>query len=83
MLTRLRAELGPAVVVISHDLASMAGVVDRDVVLYEGQVVEQGPAERVLSAPEHEYTQLLIAAAPASVRERLRATSTGAMSVFT
>jgi ABC-type glutathione transport system ATPase component len=63
MLGTLRDELGVAVVIISHDLASLAGIVDRVVVLYEGAVVEQGAAEQVFSAPEHEYTQLLLAAA--------------------
>jgi ABC-type glutathione transport system ATPase component len=73
-LRRLRDELGPALVIISHDLTSMVGVVDRVAVLYEGAVVEQGPAAAVLADPQHEYTRLLIAAAPASVRERLRET---------
>jgi ABC-type glutathione transport system ATPase component len=63
MLGELREELGVALVIISHDLASLAGVVDRVVVLYQGAVVEHGPAEQVLSAPEHEYTRLLLAAA--------------------
>jgi ABC-type glutathione transport system ATPase component len=71
MLGRLREELGPALVIVSHDLTSLVGIADRVVVLYEGEVVEQGPTERVLTAPAHEYTRLLIAAAPASVRERL------------
>ena len=71
-LRRLRDELGPALVIISHDLTSMVGVVDRVAVLYEGAVVEEGPATEVLADPQHEYTRLLIAAAPASVRERLR-----------
>ncbi|MDA0159412.1 dipeptide/oligopeptide/nickel ABC transporter ATP-binding protein [Solirubrobacter ginsenosidimutans] len=65
-LGELRDELGAALVIISHDLASMAGVVDRVVVLYEGAVVEHGPIERVFAAPEHEYTRLLLAAAPAA-----------------
>jgi ABC-type glutathione transport system ATPase component len=68
MLAGLR---GPALVVISHDLTSLAGVADRVVVLYDGEVVEHGPTSRVLHEPAHEYTRLLIAAAPAAVRERL------------
>jgi ABC-type microcin C transport system duplicated ATPase subunit YejF len=71
-LRRLRDELGPALVIISHDLTSMVGVVDRVAVLHEGAVVEEGPAGAVLADPQHEYTRLLIAAAPASVRARLR-----------
>ncbi|WP_037495472.1 ABC transporter ATP-binding protein, partial [Solirubrobacter soli] len=63
MLGELRDELGVALVIISHDLASLAGIVDRVVVLYQGEVVEQGAASDVFSAPEHEYTRLLLAAA--------------------
>lgn len=69
----LRDELGTALVVISHDLTSMVGVVDRVVVLYEGAVVEEGPTDRVLREPGHEYTRLLLQAAPATVRRRLDA----------
>jgi ABC-type glutathione transport system ATPase component len=72
MLRGLRDELGSALVIISHDLTSMLGVVDRVCVLFEGQVVEAGPTLDVLAAPRHEYTRLLLAAAPAVVRERLR-----------
>lgn len=74
MLGGLRDELGTALVIISHDLTSMVGVVDRVVVLFEGTVVEEGPTERVLRDPQHEYTRLLLQAAPASVRRRLDAT---------
>jgi ABC-type glutathione transport system ATPase component len=70
MLGRLR---GPALVVISHDLTSLAGVADRVVVLYDGEIVEHGPTQRVLQAPEHDYTRLLLAAAPAAVRARVGA----------
>ncbi|GAA4988084.1 hypothetical protein GCM10025734_13530 [Kitasatospora paranensis] len=64
LLDGLRRELGLAVVVISHDLDSLAGVADRIAVLYRGQVVEQGPAEAVLTAPLHPYSALLVASAP-------------------
>lgn len=71
-LRGIREELGTALVIISHDLTSMLGVVDRVAVLFEGQVVESGPTAAVLGAPRHEYTRLLLAAAPAAVRRRLR-----------
>jgi ABC-type glutathione transport system ATPase component len=71
-LRGLRDELGAGLAIISHDLASMVGVVDRIVVLYEGTVVEEGPTERVFTAPEHEYTRLLIAAAPSSLQSAAR-----------
>jgi len=74
-LRGLRDELGLALMIISHDLTSMVGVVDRVAVLHEGVVVEQGPTATVFADPEHEYTRLLIAAAPATVRERLGASA--------
>lgn len=49
---------------ISHDLGSIAGVTDRLVVLYRGEIVEDGPTSDVLTAPQHPYTQLLIESAP-------------------
>ncbi|MER8187192.1 ABC transporter ATP-binding protein [Kitasatospora sp. NPDC094015] len=64
LLDRLRHDLGPAVVVISHDLDSLAGVADRIAVLYRGRVVEEGPAEAVLTEPLHPYSALLAASAP-------------------
>ncbi|MFI8983831.1 ABC transporter ATP-binding protein [Streptomyces antimycoticus] len=67
LLDRLRTERGMAVVVISHDLSSLAGIADRVAVLYRGRVVEQGPVREVFGRPLHPYTALLIASAP-SVR---------------
>ncbi|AQW47228.1 ABC transporter ATP-binding protein [Streptomyces violaceusniger] len=67
LLERLRTERGMAVVVISHDLSSLAGIADRVAVLYRGRVVEQGPVREVFGRPMHPYTALLIASAP-SVR---------------
>ncbi|MPZ26443.1 MAG: dipeptide ABC transporter ATP-binding protein [Micromonosporaceae bacterium] len=52
------------VLLISHDLASVAEVCDRVVVLYAGAVVETGPAGRVLRTPAHPYTRTLVASVP-------------------
>jgi oligopeptide/dipeptide ABC transporter ATP-binding protein len=69
LFDRLRHELDVAVVVISHDLSSLAGIADRIAVLYRGRLVEQGPTAEVLSRPLHPYTALLTASAPSVRRE--------------
>ncbi|WP_255572652.1 ATP-binding cassette domain-containing protein [Leucobacter tenebrionis] len=53
-----------AIVLISHDLASVARVADRIAVLDRGRVVEQGPTEQVLHRPAHAVTRALVAAIP-------------------
>ena len=50
---------------VTHDLASARYVADTVLVMYAGQIVEEGPAEQVLQAPLHPYTQLLLASVPA------------------
>ena len=69
LFDRLRNELDLAIVVISHDLSSLAGIADRIAVLYRGRLVEQGPTAEVLSRPLHPYTALLTASAPSVRRE--------------
>ena len=64
LLDRLRSELGLAVVIIAHDLSSLAGIADRVAVFYRGRIVEQGPIRAVLEQPAHPYTALLTASAP-------------------
>jgi peptide/nickel transport system ATP-binding protein len=49
---------------VTHDLASARYVADTVLVMYAGQIVEQGPAERVLQTPLHPYTRLLLASVP-------------------
>jgi peptide/nickel transport system ATP-binding protein len=64
VMARLRDEQGVSILYITHDIASARYVADRIVVMYAGQVAEQGPVEEVLSAPKHPYTQLLLSAVP-------------------
>ncbi len=63
ILKELRSS-GVALVFISHDLGSIAGVADRIAVMYKGQLVEIGPTREVITAPQHVYTRLLIGSAP-------------------
>jgi len=75
-------ESGVAVVFISHDLGSVAGVADRIAVLYRGEVVETGPARTVVNAPQHAYTRLLVGSAPTlrpALTERERRTQREAL----
>lgn len=64
LLDQLRTELDLAVVIIAHDLSSLAGIADRVAVFYRGRIVEQGPIRAVLEEPAHPYTALLTASAP-------------------
>ena len=64
LLVDLKARINSAIVFITHDLGIVAGIADRVAIMYAGQVLEQGPAEAVLRAPRHPYTQGLIASIP-------------------
>jgi len=64
LFRELNRNFGMSILYISHDLASVAGVCDRVVILHEGQLVESGTTAEVLIAPRHAYTQRLIAAMP-------------------
>lgn len=72
LLRELRDALGVAIVIISHDLASIAGVVDRVAVLYRGRIVEESEAAELFRAPAHPYSALLLASAPGVSRSRWR-----------
>lgn len=64
LFRELNRTTGMAILYISHDLASVAGICDRIAILHEGQIVELGTTEQVLADPQHEYTQRLMAALP-------------------
>jgi peptide/nickel transport system ATP-binding protein len=64
LLRELNADLGTAVILISHDLGVIANVCSRILVMYAGEVVEQGAPEELLSDPLHPYTWALLHAAP-------------------
>jgi peptide/nickel transport system ATP-binding protein len=70
LLERLRAELGLALILISHDLGVLAETCDRIAVMYAGRIVEAGPVELVFGSPQHPYTQRLIASLPVIGGER-------------
>ncbi|RYJ02759.1 MAG: dipeptide/oligopeptide/nickel ABC transporter permease/ATP-binding protein, partial [Acetobacteraceae bacterium] len=64
LLAALRREAGMGMVFITHSLAVVAEIADRVVVMYAGQVVEQGSVATVFAAPRHPYTRALLAAVP-------------------
>jgi oligopeptide/dipeptide ABC transporter ATP-binding protein len=70
LLGQLRNALGLSIVIISHDLSSLAGIADRVAVLYRGRIVEDGPVDQVFAAPQHPYTALLMASAPSVRHDR-------------
>ncbi len=61
----LRQKLGMAIVWITHDLGVIAGIADRVLVMYGGQVVEQAPVKELFANPQHPYTRALLQTVPA------------------
>lgn len=64
LILNLRKRLGLSILFISHDLATVASLADRVMVLRGGRLVEEGPTSRIMREPQDAYTRLLIASAP-------------------
>ena len=64
LFRELNRSSGMAILYISHDLASVAGICDRIAILHNGQIVELGTTDEILLRPKHEYTRKLMAAMP-------------------
>jgi oligopeptide/dipeptide ABC transporter ATP-binding protein len=64
VLLSVRQKQGISVVMVTHDLALSKDVVDKLAIMYLGKIVEQGPAQTLVSSPYHPYTQALVAAVP-------------------
>ena len=64
LIDRLKRETGAAVLFITHDMAVVAQMADRVVVMYRGRKVEEGPVEEIFERPRHDYTRALLAAVP-------------------
>jgi peptide/nickel transport system ATP-binding protein len=85
LMKSLQAQLGMAIMIITHDLGVVAKMADDVAVMYLGKVVEQGPVEVIFGAPQHPYTQALLKSMPrlSNVDERLEAISGSVPDPFT
>ncbi|MRJ78319.1 ATP-binding cassette domain-containing protein [Aeromicrobium sp. SMF47] len=70
LVRELQAELGLSILFISHNLAVVRYVAAQVAVMHRGTIVEQGPTDRVLATPSHDYTRDLLAAVPGRTRRR-------------
>jgi peptide/nickel transport system ATP-binding protein/oligopeptide transport system ATP-binding protein len=64
LMKELRDKLGMAVIWITHDLGVIAGIADRVMVMYGGQVVEHAPVHELFKNPQHPYTRALLKTIP-------------------
>ena len=64
LINRLKRETGMAVLFITHDMAVVAQMADRVVVMYQGNLIEEGDVEDIFYSPKENYTKALLAAVP-------------------
>ncbi|MEX2289136.1 MAG: ABC transporter ATP-binding protein [Mycobacteriales bacterium] len=75
----LQERLGTAVVWVSHDLGVVAGIADRVMVMYSGEVVEQAPVDALYATPRHPYTRGLLGALPVLGAQRSELATIGGL----
>jgi oligopeptide/dipeptide ABC transporter ATP-binding protein len=73
LMKALQEEMGLSYVFITHDLGVVRSLCDRVCVMYLGQVVEEGPTERIFAQPRHPYTAALVESCPLPDPRRARA----------
>ena len=71
LLQELQNDLGVSYLFITHDLATVKAISDEIVVMYQGEIVEQGPRDAILTPPHHDYTDLLLSSVPEMRTDRL------------
>jgi peptide/nickel transport system ATP-binding protein len=71
LMDDIRARLGTAIVLVTHNLGVVAGVADRVLVMYAGREVEEAPVEELFDDPQHPYTMGLLGAIPRPGQGRL------------
>jgi oligopeptide/dipeptide ABC transporter ATP-binding protein len=64
LLKQLNRELGTAIMLITHNMALVASICSRVVVMYAGRVVEEGPVKQIFENPQHPYTWSLLRSVP-------------------
>ena len=72
LLHQLQAATGTTILFISHDLGVIQRMADQVAVMYQGKIVEYGPAQKVLTDPDHTYTKMLLACRPPADRKLIR-----------
>jgi peptide/nickel transport system ATP-binding protein/oligopeptide transport system ATP-binding protein len=75
LIQRLQREQGLTVIWVTHDLALLARIADRVLVMYAGRVVEDAPAAKLFAAPKHPYARALLGSIRQDAPRRNRATS--------
>ena len=64
LLQKLQKDLGVTYIFITHDIATVKAISDEIVVMYQGEVIEQGVKSKILNPPYPDYTELLLSSVP-------------------